>query len=123
MPPPKVNGKRILVAEDERGVREVLQFLLRMDGHTVILSANGQEALEQYRNDRFDLVITDYAMPIMPGNELAVRIKQMTPGQPILMITAFPEKVGQPDNPVDAILQKPFGCDELRGVMAELLGK
>ena len=57
----------------------------------------------------------------MKGDELARRVKQASPRQPILMITAYAEHLGNSDNPVDAILNKPFQLDDLRQAMAELL--
>jgi two-component system cell cycle sensor histidine kinase/response regulator CckA len=122
MQPEKVIGKRILLADDQQGVREAVKFLLMVDNHTVVEARNGREALELFSQDRFDLVITDYAMPEMAGNELAVRIKRLVPGQPILMITAYAAELGQSDNPVDAMLNKPFSFDELRQALVRLLG-
>jgi CheY-like chemotaxis protein len=92
-----------------------------LDEHTVIEAGNGVEALDLFRRDQFDLVITDFEMPKMKGNELAARIKQISPAQPILMITAYVEKLGDSDNPVDAILNKPFELQALRRVMADFL--
>ena len=68
-----------------------------------------------------DLVITDFEMPQMKGDELATRIKQAWPAQPVLMITAYAEQLGDSDNPVDALLNKPFHLEDLRRAMAELL--
>ena len=73
------------------------------------------------KSERFDLVITDLEMPGLKGNELAIRIKQQLPSQPILMITAYPERLGDCDNPVDAVLAKPFRIQDLRKAMAKLL--
>jgi len=64
--------------------------------------------------------MTDFEMPLMRGNELAARIKQLAPEQPILMITGQRERPG-PDNPVDAVLNKPFDLDQLRTAIAKLL--
>ena len=113
--------KRILLVDDQQSVREAISLLLSLDEHTVIEAGNGVEALDLFRRDQFDLVITDFEMPKMKGNELAARIKQLSPAQPILMITAYVEKLGDSDNPVDAILNKPFELQALRRVMADFL--
>jgi CheY-like chemotaxis protein len=118
----RVFGKRILLADDQQGVREAIRFLLLVDQHTVTEAPNGKEALELFAEGRFDLVITDYAMPVMSGNELALKIKQIAPSQPILMITAYSEELGKADNPVDAVLNKPFSFAELRRAIARLVG-
>jgi len=117
-----VYRKHILVAEDDPGVRESLCLLLRIDRHTVVAATNGREALALFSEQRFDLVIVDYAMPEMQGNELAQHIRRMAPAQRILMVTAYFEKVVDTDIPVDAILSKPFAIEDLRRAIAKLLG-
>lgn len=115
-------GKRILLIEDERVTREVINLLLLQDDHTVVEANNGAEALTLFRSDRFDLVITDYEIPFIKGNELAAQIKRLAPRQPILMITAYPQ-VSNADNPVDAVLNKPFAPTRLREIIAEVLSR
>jgi CheY-like chemotaxis protein len=115
--------KRILLVDDQQTVREAIMLVLGLDGHTVIEAENGAAALELFMRDRFDLVITDFEMPVMKGNELAVRIKKLSPSQPVLMMTAYTERFRDSDNPVDGILGKPFDFKDLRQVMAELLCK
>ena len=117
----KVQGKRILLVDDEDGVRQTLKLLLRMDEHTVSEAVTGTDALELFLHGRFDLVITDYAMPKMRGDELAVNIKRLAPSQPIIMITAHAILAGKPGNPVDALLKKPFAFEDLRRSIAEVL--
>ena len=113
--------KRILVADDEPGVREALRLLLSVDHHTVTEAGDGVAAFDLVTRHPFDLVITDYEMPRMKGNELAAKIKAVSPSQPIIMITAYPEKVDNAKNPVDAILNKPFQFDDLRGAITKVL--
>ena len=117
----RVCGKRILLAEDDSGARASLNLLLRIDRHSVVEASNGREALELFTKDRFDLVIVDYAMPEMQGGELALHIKRIAPSQPILMVTAYFEKLVDDNLPVDAILGKPFGVEDLRQSVAKLL--
>jgi DNA-binding response OmpR family regulator len=118
---PAIGGKRILVVEDETGVRETLKLVLRLDGHAVVEAANGREACHLFAPGDFDLVITDYIMPEMKGDELARTIKCLVPSQPILMLTAFPGEVDGSKNPVDVILEKPFELATLRKQVALLL--
>ena len=118
---PRPRRKRILLVDDQKSVREAINFLLRLDHHTVIEAENGVVALEMFMRGHFDLVITDFEMPNMKGNELAARIKQASPTQPILMITAYAERLRESDNPVDVILDKPFQLQDLRQAMVELL--
>jgi CheY-like chemotaxis protein len=113
-------GKRILLVDDERSVRDTIRQLLRLDEHTVTEANNGAEALGLFGQQQFDAVLIDWVMPFVKGSELAVRIKQLAPNQPILMITGHGIKPG-PNNPVDAVLRKPFHLGDLRSALAEIL--
>jgi CheY-like chemotaxis protein len=119
-PTDKITGKRILLVEDERVVREALRALLSLDAHTVVEANNGAEAFALFRSGQFDLVLTDFEMPFIKGDELATRIKRIAPKQPILMLTAYGHRRSS-DNPVDAVLNKPFDSTVLREIMARLL--
>ncbi len=116
-----VQRKRILIADDELGVREAIKLLLSIDEHTVTEAETGVAALALFQQESFDLVITDLEMPRMRGDELAARIKELSPAQPIIMITAYSEKLQGSGNPVDALLHKPFRFDELRQTMTSVL--
>jgi CheY-like chemotaxis protein len=115
-----VIGKRILLADDQPAVRGTIKMLLDLDEHTVAEAANAREALSLFAPGRFDLVITDYAMPEMRGDELATHVKKLAPSQPILMITGSAQPPGGFGNAADAILPKPFSLEELRHAVAEL---
>jgi len=95
--------------------------MLGMDEHIVTEAGNGQEALDLFTPGRFDLVITDYVMPMMKGDELARNIKRLAPAEPILMITGSAGELGGVRASVDAVLNKPFGFEDLRQAMAQLL--
>ncbi|HTL58024.1 MAG TPA: response regulator [Candidatus Limnocylindrales bacterium] len=119
--PTRVLGKRILLVEDDPGARESIKLLLTIDRHTVVEAKNGAEALELFHRERFDLVIMDFFMPQMQGKELAINIRLADASVPILMVTAYVEKLVDIHNHVDAILGKPFAIDELRQALANLL--
>jgi two-component system OmpR family response regulator/two-component system alkaline phosphatase synthesis response regulator PhoP len=113
---------RILVIDDESFVREAVKMMLAFDGHVVETAPNGQEALALFQQGKFDVVITDLAMPLMGGDELAVAIKARDPKQPVVMITAYAELLGPPDHPpkgVDFVLSKPFLIEDLRLAIAK----
>ena len=115
----KVYGKRILLVDDQREVREAIKLLLAEDGHSVVEANNGAEALNLFARGKFDLVITDFRMPFITGDELASQIKQIDPWQPILMLTAYAERPCR-TNPVDVVLCKPVDFDQLRDQIAKL---
>jgi CheY-like chemotaxis protein len=115
-----IRGKRILVVDDELSVRKTFRMVLEFDGHTVTDVKSSAEALILFTAG-FDLVVTDFEMPGMNGNALAVRIKTLPPQQPILMVTAYGKELGDSENPVDCILNKPCTLSDLRGAVAKLL--
>ena len=121
MAPRRVKGKRILLVEDERWVRECIKRLLWVDEHAVTEAANGVEACELLDKAQFDVVITDYDMPKMAGDALVIQIRARSPSQPVVMITGCAERLQGKENPVDAILSKPFGIEELRQVLGKVL--
>jgi CheY-like chemotaxis protein len=113
-------GKRILVVDDEAAVRETLKVVLEMDGHIVTEAVNGRDACLIFAPQDFDLIITDYNMPEMKGDELARTIKCLVPGQRIIMLTAHAAEACSGENPVDAVLEKPFTLTALRQMIAAL---
>jgi len=114
--------KRILVVDDEPLICLTLQILLASDGYIVDAAKSGAEALALFAPGKFDMVFTDYLMPEMKGDQLAAAIKKRSPEQPIVMITAFPEKLQTSDNPlggVDSFICKPIELDCLRTAIAQ----
>jgi two-component system, cell cycle response regulator CpdR len=117
----EVRGKRILLVEDEEPLRACLRMMLEREGHQVTEASNGAEALDLFNMGHFDLVITDFEMPVMKGNMLAVRIKRSAPSLPILMITASARARRDAENPVDALLDKPFRVPDVNCALRLLL--
>ena len=117
----RVVGKRILLVEDDRAARESIKLLLTIDRHTVVEAAEGVEAIALLKSQPFDLAILDYFMPGMRGSELALHIRQIAPSLPIIMVTAYLEKLAAADKPVDVVIGKPFAIEELRRAIAKLL--
>jgi two-component system response regulator FlrC len=109
---------RILVADDEEGIREFIADALALDDHTVVLAADGREAARRCDESGFDLVITDLAMPKLDGMSLLRKLRAEQPEVEVIVLTAH----GTVDNAVEAMklgafeyLQKPIsGPDELR---------
>src|SRR5262245_27130454 len=100
----RVVGKRILLVEDERWVRECIKRLLWLDAHNVTEAANGSEAVALFVKSEFDIVITDYDMPEMAGDELVANIRTLSPEQPILIITACADRFIRRDSSANAVL-------------------
>ena len=109
--------RRILVVDDEPLVRYTVQLLLGDEGYIVDEAGSAAQALALFKPGKFDMVFTDYFMPDMKGDQLAATIKMLAPKQPVVMLTAFPEKLqcsAYPLGGVDSIICKPFEIDTLR---------
>jgi CheY-like chemotaxis protein len=107
-------GKKILLVDDDTAARETIKLLLSIDRHTITEAANSHEALQLFTGSTYDLVITDYLMPNMLGDDLARNIKNLAPAQPVLLVTAYLEKLIDAGDYADGVLGKPFSVDELR---------
>ncbi len=123
MTTPAFPQRRILVVDDEPFVCDAVKMMLAFDGHEVQTASSGQEALSLLEKSRFDVVITDFSMPNMKGDELAATIKARDPKQPVIMITAFAEMLqaaGAPLKAVDHMISKPFLLENLRAAIAKV---
>jgi len=109
---------RILVADDEPGIREFIADALGPEGHTVVQAANGEEAVTRLAEQAFDLVLTDLRMPRLDGLGLLRRVRAEQPETEVIVLTAHASVASA----VEAMrlgafdyLQKPLsGPDELR---------
>lgn len=81
--------KSVLIAEDEKVLRESLAQLLTEEGYDVTMAADGQEAYDLAVNRSFDIVLTDIRMPRMDGAALLQHLQQLAPQTPVIIITAF----------------------------------
>ena len=78
---------KILVIDDEQGIRELLDTLLRRKGYDVILAANGQKGLELFRRERPDVIVLDLKMPGMDGLTVLRQVRSLIPNQPVVILT------------------------------------
>jgi CheY-like chemotaxis protein len=116
--------RQVLVVDDEPAVANVMEMMLRFEGHEVQKAAGAQEALALLESTKFDFIITDFLMPVMKGDEFAGIIKQRWPKQPVIMLTAHADMLrssGKMINGVDALINKPFLLADLRAAMAQCM--
>ena len=109
-------GQRILIIDDEAGIRDSLETLLTLEGFRVDLAGDGVAGLDQLTRNAYDLMLLDLALPGESGIDLLPRIKALVPDLPVIMITAY----GTVGNVVDAIragasnfVQKPWDNEKL----------
>lgn len=117
---------RILVCDDERSMRELLQILLEREGHEVVLESDGQSACHRGTEEEFDLVISDLRIGRDSGITVLQSVKAARPQTEVIIITAF----ATAENAVQAMKKgaydyvlKPFKVDELLVVVAKALEK
>lgn len=117
---------KILVAEDERDIRELINFTLRLNGFEVVAAADGEEALELALKEYPDLVLLDIRMPRLNGYEVCELIKgnEATKHIPVVFLTAKGQEneveLGMKAGATDYIL-KPFSPDQLVARLAKLI--
>lgn len=116
--------RRILVVEDETVAALSIRTVLVADGHAVDIAADGEQALGMFSGGGgYDLVITDFKLAKLDGLELAQVIKQVSPATPIILITAYADKLsptGTVSN-VDVVVNKPFSVAQLQAALSKIL--
>ncbi len=113
----------ILIADDDRGITEMLRRTLMYEGYQVVTAATGREALVQAAAHRPDLVVLDWMMPDLDGLTVARRLREAD-DTPILMLTArdaVEDRVEGLDRGADDYLVKPFAPNELLARIRALL--
>ena len=122
----KSKSLRIMLVDDEDVLLEVVSELLASGGHIVDVFNDPNEAIKVMETSTYDLVITDRAMPLMSGDELAASIKALDPDIPIFMITGFGDLIkesGDIPEHIDEVLGKPVPLDVLNAKLCELAEK
>jgi PAS domain S-box-containing protein len=116
----------VLVVEDDALARTSLIAQLGSQGHTVESATNGVEGLVKFGAGRFDLVVTDRAMPGMGGDQLAATIERSAPDTPVIMLTGFGDLMdARGDQPpgVDAVVGKPVTLDGLARAIRQVTAR
>ena len=115
---------RLLIADDEKNIREGLAAAMEMDGHEVETAGNGEEALKRFNKGDIDLVISDLRMPGLSGEELLRGVLKESPGTPVIILTGH----GTVETAVEAMrigawdfLTKPVNLDHLSILVKQAL--
>lgn len=113
----------ILVIEDQEEQRLLMREYLSLDAHDIETTASGAEGLSAFDSDRFDVVITDRAMPDISGEDVAARMKEKRPEIPIIMVTGYGEDSGgsgETRGNFDCVLSKPIDVKTLRTAISQV---
>ncbi len=117
---------RILIADDEDSMRQLVARAIAMDGHETITAQDGAEALEILTREdgAFDLLLTDIQMPVMDGIALALSAARDFPNLTILLMTGFADQRERASNLnalVHDVVTKPFSVADIRTAVADAL--
>ena len=107
---------KILIAEDDRELRQLFSHVLQRNGYTVVGVSDGQEALQAMDRDFYDLLISDVMMPVLDGYELVRQLRESGNKTPVLMITAkdgFDDMRQGFQSGVDDFMVKPVNVNEM----------
>ena len=107
---------KILIAEDDRELRQLFSHVLQRNGYTVVGVSDGQEALQAMDRDVYDLLISDVMMPVLDGYELVRQLRESGNKTPVLMITAkdgFDDMRQGFQSGVDDFMVKPVNVNEM----------
>ncbi|MBC8440951.1 MAG: PAS domain S-box protein [Deltaproteobacteria bacterium] len=120
--------EQILLVDDEEAILSMEKRMLERLGYQVTSHSSSFEALEAFRDspDKFDLVITDMAMPNMPGDKLSVELTKICPGIPILLCTGFSETMSEEKAAsigIKGFLMKPIVMMDLAQKIREVLNE
>ena len=116
--------KWILLAEDNKTIQKLVFRFLKYIGFEVATASNGFEALALFQEKYFDLVLTDYQMPVMDGLRLAGHIKGRSPGTPVIMMTGSDREIVRQKmdkEAVEFVIFKPFKLQDLQRTVSEAL--
>jgi CheY-like chemotaxis protein len=110
----EVTDRKVLVADDEQAITELVAFALEIEGFQVIQAPDGLEALRLVKEERPNLAMIDIMMPGMDGREVSRRIKDNpeTSGIPVLLFSAAPNP-DIADAKADGFMPKPFDVNQL----------
>lgn len=109
-------NKRILIADDDEQIRELLVFDVQSSGYTVDSAENGEIALKKALENNYDLILLDVMMPKMNGYDVCKNIRMVKPDIPVLMLTAkgsIKDKTEGFNSGVDDYIVKPFEIQEV----------
>lgn len=123
------NVYRIMLIDDEPGIRDVVKLMLEFHGHTVHTADSGQEGLDSIQSaleerEPFDMVIVDQVMPDLSGLDVAQSVATTAPNTCVILLTGAvlsPETMTQVRLCTDGVVCKPVGLDDLGHVVANAM--
>jgi len=102
----------VLVVEDGQDIRDIMSSTFNKLFHSTTTAVDGLDGLEKFKNQNFDIIISDIRMPNMSGNEMIDEIKAINPNIPIIVVSGHGRMIKK-ENKADLFLDKPIKFDKL----------
>ncbi|MFH1878217.1 MAG: response regulator [Candidatus Omnitrophota bacterium] len=124
-----MGSKKILIVDDEPDILRSISFRVKKAGYEVICAEDGGEGLEKAREEKPDLIILDYRMPVLDGIEVYKKLRENgeTSRIPVIFLTASRESAGIRDKleeiGADSLMTKPYDANALLNKINELLDR
>lgn len=116
--------EKILLVEDESNIQELISEILKEEGYDITCASNGQEGYDLFKDNKYDLIISDVMMPILDGHQFVKLVRNKDKDIPIILLTALNEEYDEIkgfDLGVDDYISKPFSYKILVKRVASML--
>ncbi|MGM8211433.1 response regulator [Virgibacillus sp. W0430] len=117
---------KLLVVDDQPGIRLLLSDILENEGYTIDLARTGKEAIVKVEQNAYNLIILDYKLPIIDGKQVIVQLEAMNIGIPVILMSGLIENVDKNTKEsqlVKAIVAKPFNIQDICKTVSNILRK
>jgi DNA-binding NtrC family response regulator len=121
--PRTFDAGRILIVDDDQGILKLVAKMVERLGYRTTIALGVKNALRRLDKTRFELVLTDFDMPLMNGFQLAERIKKRHCDTKVIIMTGYCERAAEmmkSSNAVDALLSKPFSLNTIQQKIARV---
>lgn len=110
---------KVLIVDDEEGARKILKEIVEMWGYETCIARDGEEAIRILRNEKINVVLTDYMMPGLSGIDVARFVKLKFPETMVILISGASSRIPVDDQKLpDIILQKPIDYTLLQSLLS-----
>ncbi|RLL42870.1 response regulator [Oceanobacillus piezotolerans] len=119
-----MGSKKILIVDDQPGIRLLLTDILENEGYLVQTASTGKEAMEELYKQTLDLILLDYRLPVLDGSEVLKKMEEEHMDIPAIVISGMIENITSEGNiysHTKAVIGKPFDVLELSGLIKKIL--
>ncbi|MFN8453634.1 MAG: response regulator [Anaerolineae bacterium] len=120
--------KRVLIVDDDKDINLMLQHTLQMLGpdYEIVTATDTVSAINLVEKESFDLILTDYMLPVMTGVDLALAVRQISPDTPVVLMTAYGSRGLRTTTKylgISDLLDKPFSLDRIRDIVQQVVAQ